>query len=304
MSALAISPDFRSPAHLAEALALLAHGGWQPLAGGTDLYPAHVGRPLRSGLMDLHSLRALQGITTTSSPEGGAVLRLGALTTWTDLRETPLPAGLEALSQAAAEIGGRQVQNRGTLGGNVCNASPAADGIPVLLALDAMVELHSASVVRRLPMADFVLGNRHTARASDELLVAIEVRLPGARARSAFLKLGHRRFLVISVVMLAVLVDLDACGRILHCAIAAGACSVVAQRLHALELRLRGCALAQAPELTAQWLRRDGNHLLASLAPINDVRGTARYRLDALCSLIPRALAGIGTGDVAGTMPN
>ena len=293
MSALPFADPFCSPENLEEALALLAQGGWRPIAGGTDFYPAHVNRPIREALLNLQELGPLRGITCVSRPEAKAVLRIGALSTWTDLRVTRWPAGLEALADAAAEIGGLQVQNRGTLGGNVCNASPAADSVPVLLALNARVELLSVRGRRQLGLADFILGNRRTARAPDELLVAIEIPLPSSRARSIFFKLGHRRFLVISVVMLAVMIDVDSAGRIEQSAIAVGACSEVAQRLHLLEESLLGCASESAAERAAQLLHDNRAIMLQPLSAIDDVRGTASYRLDALGTLIPRALSAV-----------
>jgi CO/xanthine dehydrogenase FAD-binding subunit len=291
MSALPSSTEYQSPDSLEEALGLMALGGRLPLAGGTDLYAAQLHRPFRNALVDLQGIAALKGIHRSRDPEGVESLRIGALTTWSDLRGTPLPAGLEALALAAAEVGGRQIQNRGTLGGNLCNASPAADGVPVLLALDASVELQSLGGTRHLPLAAFVHGNRRTACAPDELLVGIDIPLPTSRARSVFLKLGHRRFLVISVTMLAVLIDIDNSGRIQRCAIAVGACSEVAQRLHALEESLLGRTIPSAAARAAQLLTEEKDRMLEVLAPIDDVRGTARYRRDALCTLIPRALA-------------
>lgn len=290
MDSSAAIAELRSPARLEDALDLLAQGAWQPLAGGTDIYPAHVGRSFKRPLVDVSSLTCLQGMGVVQIGQR-QMFRIGATETWTRLRETSLPVGLHALGQAAAEIGGRQVQNQGTLGGNLCNASPAADGVPVLLALDAEVELQSRRALRRIPIADFVLGNRRTALAADELLTAIHVPMGSTRARSAFLKLGHRRFLVISIAMVAVAIDCDAGGRLTRCAIAVGSCSAVARRLSSLESSLVGIAIDQAPEHAIRALAQNGSDLLSLLAPIDDVRGSARYRLRAVEELIPRALA-------------
>lgn len=290
MHPLLAPADLRSPSHMDEALKLLAQGAWQPLAGGTDVFPSLVGKALSRPLVNLAAISALKGMSRVNV-NGGSFWRIGASETWAALRETRLPAGLEALSQAAAEIGGRQVQNQGTLGGNLCNASPAADGVPVLLALEAEVELRSLRGSRRLSVADFVLGNRRTALAADELLVAIDIPLGSDRARSSFLKLGHRRFLVISIAMVAVAVDCDAQGRLARCAIAVGACSAAARRLTTLESLLVGLAASEAPARAARALSGDRENLLAPLSPIDDVRGTARYRRDAVRELIPRAIA-------------
>jgi CO/xanthine dehydrogenase FAD-binding subunit len=195
----------------------------------------------------------------------------------------PLPTRFDGLKLAAREVGGLQIQNAGTVGGNLCNASPAADGVPCLLALDAQVELASARGRRRVPLADFVTGGRQTARRPDELLTAVLIPEGGPLARSTFLKLGARRYLVISVVIVTVVLELDAAGTMLQAAVAVGACSPVAQRLAALEARLTGRPMAQAAALV-----RPGD--LAVLSPIDDVRGTAAYRLDAAERLVQRAL--------------
>jgi N-methylhydantoinase B len=208
------------------------------------------------------------------------------------VRDAPLPPGLEALVQAALEVGGRQIQNQGTLGGNLCNASPAADGVPVLLALDAQVELRSRAGSRRMSLAEFVLGNRRTALAPGELLVAIYLPLGSPCARSQFLKLGHRRYLVISIAMVAVSVDADAQNRLARCAVAVGACSAAAKRLPRLEERLLGLPPSQAAGAAASALASgDAAALLAPLSPIDDVRGTAGYRREAVRELIGRAIA-------------
>jgi CO/xanthine dehydrogenase FAD-binding subunit len=252
------------------------------LAGGTDFYPARVGKALREDILDVSRLDALRGVSRT-----GEGWRIGALTTWTDVLRQPLPPLFDGLKAAAREVGGVQIQNAGTIAGNLCNASPAADGVPTLLALDAQVELCSAGGVRRLPLAEFVLGSRRTARALHELVTAVRVPPRGPAARSAFLKLGARRYLVISVVMVAATVEVDLHGRVAHAAVAVGACSPVAQRLPGLEQRLLGQPLAQ---LAAVPDAAD----LDGLDPISDVRGTRAYRLDAALTLVRRTL-----GDLA-----
>src|SRR6202035_3905975 len=127
-------------------------------------------------------------------------IRIGGLTTWTEIVRTPMPRCFDALKSAAREIGGIQIQNRGTVAGNLCNASPAADSVPPLLALDAEVELVSAAGPRRMPLAEFIVGNRKTARQPNEILSQILVPRTVENAASTFLKLGARRYLVISIV--------------------------------------------------------------------------------------------------------
>ena len=161
------------------------------------------------------------------------------------------PAGVLRRAQArgAGRSAALQVQNRGTIVGNLCNASPAADGVPNLLALDAVVELASVRGTRRVPVAAFVTGNRATVRAADELVTGLFVPDPaaggrGRRRRSTFLKLGARAYLVISIAMVAAVLVRDADGRITSARVAVGACSAVAQRLAALEAELAGRPLA------------------------------------------------------------
>lgn len=274
---------FERPRSVADAASLLASGDWALLAGGTDLYPAHVGRPIARPILDLSRVDGLRGIRRDD-----ADWTIGATTTWTDVIRADLPPLFDALKAAAREVGGVQVQNAGTIAGNVCNASPAADGMPALLALDAEVELQSAAGSRRLPLAAFVLGSRRTARRPDELVSALHVPARSAAARSVFMKLGGRRYLVISITMVAVLLEVDAAGRVVHAAVAVGSCSAVARRLPALEARLVGRAAA---ELAACVDPGD----LAPLAPLDDVRGSSAYRLDATATLLRRALGAFGS---------
>ncbi len=278
MSNAAASPRYERPRTVPDAVALLAEAAFLPLAGGTDVFPAHVGRAVGRPILDLGRVEGLRDIGETA--DGWTI---GATTTWTDLLRADLPPLFDGLRAAAREVGGVQIQNTGTVAGNVCNASPAADGVPVLLALDAEVVLASARGERSLPLGDFVLGPRRTARLADELVVALRIPRRSARARSAFLKLGGRRYLVISIAMVAATVDVDATGRATHAAVAVGSCSAVAMRLRCLEARLLGCPvadLAACPEAAD----------LAPLGPIDDIRATAAYRLDAALCLVRRAL--------------
>jgi CO/xanthine dehydrogenase FAD-binding subunit len=261
---------------LDEALQALARP-WTVLAGGTDFYPARVGRAIDENVLDIGGIAVLRGIS--ADPKGW---RLGATTTWSELIETPLPALFDGLKQAAREVGGRQIQNAGTIAGNLCNASPAADGVPPLLALDAEVELAGRAGTRRLPLSAFITGNRRTVLAPGELLVALHVRKPAHDARSAFLKLGARRYLVISIAMAAATLEV-ADEHVSAARIAVGACSAVAQRLPALEANLVGAPIAALGE------RVDAVQL-APLSPIDDVRGSAAYRRDVVVTLLRRLL--------------
>ena len=275
------SPRYLRPTGLDDALAALAADRWTVVAGGTDHYPARVGLPLDEDLLDITGIAALSEIRREERH-----WRISALVTWSEIiADRSLPPLFDGLKLAAREVGGVQIQNAGTLCGNLCNASPAADGVPNLLALDAEVELASRRGVRRLPVESFVTGNRRTERAPDELMTAILVPDTGRRARSTFLKLGARRYLVISIVMVGAAITLDAGGRIASVGIAVGACAPVAKRLPALELALVG----QKPG--AELARLVAAEHLAPLSPIDDVRGTADYRRDATLTLLRRAIA-------------
>ena len=272
-------PRFERPESVSEAAQLLAAGDWALLAGGTDLYPAHVGRTLARPVLDLSRVAGLHGIR-----QGAAGWTIGATTTWTDVVRADLPPLFDALKAAGREVGGVQIQNAGTVAGNVCNASPAADGIPVLLALAAEVELRSAAGARRIALAQFVLGSRRTARCDDELVVALHIPARSSRARSVFRKLGGRRYLVISITMVAAALDVDEGGRVTSAGVAVGSCSAAAQRLASLEARLIGLDRSRLIDAV------DAGDL-AVLAPLDDLRASAGYRLDATLTLLRRALA-------------
>jgi CO/xanthine dehydrogenase FAD-binding subunit len=225
------------PTSLAEATKVRAAANAKILCGGTDFYPALGTAQPEGTIIDLTRIAELDGITIDPGE-----IRIGACTRWTKLISTPLPAAFDALKAAGREVGSIQIQNRATIGGNLCNASPAADGVPPLLTLGAEVELVSAGATRRLPLSDFILGNRRTALKPDEILSAIIVprqRVTGT-AVSTFAKLGARHYLVISIAMVAVNLVRDAGGRIADAKIAVGACSAVAQRLRDLESELAG----------------------------------------------------------------
>jgi CO/xanthine dehydrogenase FAD-binding subunit len=275
--------SYLRPTEVGEALAALTARPRVVVAGGTDYYPARVGRPLDDDVLDVTALAALRHL----SDEGGRH-RIGALTTWTDLIRADLPPWFRGLKLAAREIGGPQVQNAGTIVGNVGNASPAADGVPCLLALDAVVQLASSKAERTVPLADFITGNRATVRRPDELITGLLIPKPRHPARATFLKLGARKYLVISIVMVSAVVERTSDGTVAAARVAVGSCSAVARRLYELERVLVGRRLdAGLGRLVT------GEHLSA-LSPIDDVRGTAAYRRDAARILVGRALAELG----------
>lgn len=267
--------DYLRPDSLSQALAAVA-GGARVLAGGTDLYPG-AGPRLKGPVVDLAALPGMAGIK--AGPDG---LRIGACTTWTAIAEADLPPAARALQQAALQVGGRQVQNAGTIAGNICNASPAADGVPPLLAMGAGVELASAAGTRRLALEDFLQGPRRVELRPGELVSAVLLPRAGLAGRSAFAKLGARAHLVISIASAAVRLEVSG-RRIEAAAVAVGACSPVPRRLPAVEAALCGPMQGAAA-------RVDPAAVAAALSPIGDVRATADYRLRAAAELVRRAV--------------
>jgi CO/xanthine dehydrogenase FAD-binding subunit len=274
--------SYLRPDRLDEALGALAEGPRTLLAGGTDVYPARVGRFVDDDILDISALPGFRAIAIDDD-----IVRIPAQATWTDVVRADLPAAFDGLKTAARAIGGVQIQNRGTVCGNLCNASPAADGLPNLIALDARVELTSNAGRREVPTASFMVGNRRTVRQPEELVTAVLVPIPAPGARSTFLKLGSRAYLVISIAMVAAVIDVDAGGRIATARIVVGACSEVPQRIAAVEARLVG--RDASPGLADEIVAAD----LAALTPIDDVRGTAAYRRDAALTLVRRAVIGL-----------
>lgn len=275
---------YERPNQLSDALALLASDRWDILSGGTDYYPGLGDRPPRTPVLDISAIDDLRCISLEDE-----YWRIGALATWSDVLRADLPPAFDGLKLAAREVGSIQIQNRATVVGNICNASPAADGVPPLLTLDAVVELASAEGSRCLALSEFILGNRETALEPAEMVTGLLIPRSSTTGVSSFLKLGARKYLVISISMVAVrLVAVD--GHISEAAICVGACSVVARRLSALEQTLEGRALSDdlsglvTPEA------------IAGLTPIDDVRATADYRTDAAAELVRRALDMVAEG--------
>ena len=270
--------SYARPTRIDEALSLLARGDRTILAGGTDFYPSRVGMTPRDDVVDVTGLADLRGIR-----QGASDWRFGAAATWAEVIEAKLPPLFDGLKLAAREVGGMQIQNSGTIAGNICNASPAADGVPALLALDARVEIAAAASRRTLPLEQFILGPRKTALSAGELVTAIVVPRPLHAARSDFLKLGARKYLVISIAMVACVLEVED-GVVRTARVAVGSCSPVAIRLPDLERALAGKALDG--DLAAQV---QPEHLIR-LSPIGDVRASAAYRKEAALTLIRRSL--------------
>jgi xanthine dehydrogenase small subunit len=271
-----VEPPIASPRSLAEAFALLADGNngdrnriWRPVAGGTDVYVQLTGElgPPPARLLDVWRIDELRGVVID-----GTDLVLGALTTYTEIRRSPLiREHVPALVDAAATIGAAQIQNRGTIGGNVANASPAGDTLPILLAADATIVVGGARGERRVPAADFWPRYRATVLAADELVLAVRLPIDGREIR--FRKVGTRRAQAISKVVIALAWQEQGPGRAWR-DVRLGLGSVAATPIRAATTEGVLDGRRPTPEtadLAAETLARE-------IHPIDDVRSTAEYR--------------------------
>ncbi len=267
------------PSDLEEALQWLAQNDGVIAAGCTDLFPATSAPQLTQTILDITAIEALRGISEETD-----FWSIGATTSWTDVIRADLPPAFDALKLAAREVGSIQIQNAGTVAGNLCNASPAADGVPPLLVLDARVELSSAKGTRELPLSEFLTGPRETQRKTGEILTRILIPKESGEGISHFSKLGARKYLVISISMVAARLVVSN-GQITQAAISVGACSAVATRLKAVERALVGQSFnasivdAITPE-----------QIYPVLSPIDDVRADHSFRRDASCTLVKRVV--------------
>lgn len=270
--------SYAQPTTLSQALALRAKGGPTPLAGGTDIYPAMANGARYAALLDLSRVAEFERPIEVG--DGG--WNISPHVTWTDIAEADLPLQFAGLQAAAIEVGGRQIQNRGTIVGNLCNASPAADGTVALLAMDAIVRLASAKDGQRTTsLADFVVSNRETLCRQDELVIGITAPDWGPRSAGAFSKLGSRRYLVISIAMAGVVLSAGDDGRIDRAGVAVGACGPKATRLPDIEDALVGLPIDRSipPDIAESGT--------GALTPIDDIRAAAEYR----SAMAPRIIA-------------
>jgi CO/xanthine dehydrogenase FAD-binding subunit len=263
--------ELREPRNLADGLERMARepGKWKPFAGGTDLMVLlEAGKLSHRKFLSIWKLPELRGITVTS-----AHATLNALTTYSEIRRHELLAReFPLLCRAAAETGSIATQNRGTLGGNIANASPAADSPPVLLVYDAELELVSASGSRWVPYHGFWKGYKKIAMRDDELIRAIRLPSNGSFSKQFYRKVGTRRAQAISKVCFAGTAHMDA-GRIVDVRIALGSVAPTVLRATEAEKILRG----EKPAIAS--LRAAQESLAREIAPIDDIRSTARYRL-------------------------
>jgi xanthine dehydrogenase small subunit len=266
-----VEPPVESPHSLADAYRLLTDGGaaWRPVAGGTDLLVEITGElgPPPERVLDIWGLDELRGINLD-----GDELVIGALTTYTELRQSALVAELlPALAQASATIGAAQIQNRGTVGGNLVHASPAGDTLPIWLATDAVVALGSAAGERSVAALDFFTGYRATARRNDELVLRVRVPLL-PRRHVRFRKVGTRRAQAISKVVMAVSWLTGEDGAWIDTRVALGSVAAVPVRARATEAALDGQPPVRAAADAAVAA------LESEIQPIDDVRSSADYR--------------------------
>ena len=273
------APRSLRPRTLEEAIEMLAQrpDEIRLLAGGTDiLVQAKDGKVARGDLFDVSGVEELRGIE-----ERGGFLWIGAATTHTEMMASPLVARFApALPDACAVVGGPQIRNRGTLGGNLANASPAADTVPPLFAADAVVELVSVSARRDVPITEFFTGPRKSVLARDEIIVGVRVpRRDGVRG--TFLRLGQRRAQAISKVSVAVAIVLDE-GRPSWVRVALGAVAPTVVRAPRAELILM--------ESGTDAVRRAREVVVEEIAPIDDLRSTRDYRREMAGILLERAM--------------
>jgi aerobic carbon-monoxide dehydrogenase medium subunit len=275
--------EYHEPAGVPEAVAMAARFGAEAsfLAGGTDLIVQ-----IERGRIAPRHVVGLQRVPGLARIEVNGKVTLGARVTHRAIERTPELAGaLRCLIEGAEVIGGHQVRNVATVGGNLANASPAADLVPCLLALDGVVTLVGPDGERDLPVERFLLGPNRTARRPEELLTRVTLPALPARAATAFLKAGRRRAMEISVVCVAARLTLDASReRCLEARVALGAVAPTAVRVHEAERALEGQPVG------AEAFRRASEAAQRACRPIDDVRASATFRQHLVGVLVRRAL--------------
>jgi carbon-monoxide dehydrogenase medium subunit len=280
-----VEPPVESPRRLSDAYALLADGLWHPVAGGTDLLvqiTGELGSP-PGRVLDIWGLEELRGIGVADG-----WLTVGALTTYTEIhRSSAVREHLPALAEAGATIGAVQIQNRGTIGGNIVNASPAGDSLPVLLATDAVIVLGGPRGEREVEAGAFFIGYRRTALADDELVLRVRIPLPAGR-EVRFRKVGTRRAQAISKVVIALAWRVDEAGRWRDVRVALGSVAERPIRAVAAEATLTGVAP------TSDTADRAAAAVAAEIAPIDDVRSTAVYRRAVTAKVLHRLVRDAG----------
>jgi carbon-monoxide dehydrogenase medium subunit len=269
------------PANLDEALEFMgALESVKPLAGGTDLLPLMRDRAISvEELVDIQDLQELKGITV----EDG-VLRIGALATLTEVLESPLVAEkAPVLREAVGQIGSVQTRNQGTLTGNLCNASPAADSAPALMVLGVQASVASAKGARKIPVEDLFAGPKMNSLGKDELVTEILIPELPPGSGAAFEKLGRRRGITLAVVNAAAYLAMDG-KKCVDARIALGAIAATPIRLPDVEATYIG------KELTPEAIEESSRACYALVSPVDDVRASAEYRREMACVLVKRAI--------------
>ena len=280
-------PNYRvvSPSNLLEALDLLARepGVWKPFAGGTDLMVLlEAGKLAHQNYINIWSLDELRGIEVTDSH-----VTCGALTTYTQVQANPvLQSEFAMLCQAASETGGLAIQNRGTLGGNIINASPAADSPPALLAYDAELELSSNSGSRWIPYHGFHTGYKQMLMRADELLTRIRLPRQTSRQLQHYRKVGTRKAQAISKICFAGVASMNH-STVADVRIVFGSVAPVPLRCVKTETSLRG------QRIDATTIANAKQTLAQEIAPIDDIRSTKNYRLQVSLNLLEDFLSRI-----------
>jgi carbon-monoxide dehydrogenase medium subunit len=275
--------DMLTPATLQDALGMLEKDGKNitPVAGGTNLIvDCQSGRHEPKVVMNVHNLTEISQIE-----EKDGMVQIGGGTTLRDIEKSSLiKETSNALYKAAIQFANPLIRNRATVGGNLCDASPASDSATPLLALGAEVELKSLNGSRWVPLDQFFVHVRKTVRTSDELLTAVRWPVPGKGSANTFYKLGLRKADAISVVSLAVYVALESNGRISEARIALGSVAPTPIRAYDAEALLKGSEPAEA------LFEEAGKAAAAACNPISDVRATADYRREMVAVLVKRLL--------------
>lgn len=272
--------QFSNPKSLEEAYQILSDRAQKIIAGGTDFYPALGSSPVDFDVLDISQISSMRQVKKDQVGD----LHIGALVTWTDIIDADLPDAFDGLKLAAREVGSVQIQNRATIVGNICNASPAADGVPPLLTLGAVVKIGSETGERELPLDSFILDNRRTALEPNELVIGLRIPSSNLASKSDFIKIGARRYLIISIAMIAIRIAVNSDNQISDIAISIGSCSKVAARLYGLEKALIGQNISD----DLQPIVSDEH--FSELSPIDDVRATKEYRIEACRELVLRIL--------------
>ena len=267
--------NYFQPNDLNSALDVLQNNSDLTIAAGcTDLFPITNNMSLDQNILDITNIKSIKGFQFNSKET-----KIGSATTWTDIINENLPICYDMLKACAKEVGSIQIQNLGTIGGNICNASPAADSIPCLLALDAKLELSSANNQRIIPIDEFILGSRKTKLEQGEILTSIIIPKEKENGSSSFRKIGARKYLVISISMVACRI-LISNNIIEDISISVGSCSEVAKRIFSIERQLI------KKDINEDIFNQVNFSQLNEISPITDIRSTHVYRLKASQLLI------------------